>query len=171
VKLLGIGLPRTGNTSLGEFLRLQGFRVGQYAIVKEVWCECDAIVDYPMQIMFPWLMSVDPDIKAILTTRDDLEDLHRSTTEFLIHMKETSSPDRVNEMLNVTRAIYGREYPTLGDIVAASDRVEESAAPFVKKGRVMRLPLHHGDKAAAVCHFLGIPDVGIDYPHEGRIKQ
>lgn len=168
MKVLGIGLPRTGNTSLAAFLSTHlGYRVSQYGVAKACYRECEAMVDFPIPIMFPWLMATDQTVRAILTLRDDLGELHRSITGFITHMVENSSSERIREMLNVTRILFGREFPELRDIIAASDRLERAAAPFVKEGRVLRLPLHCEDKAAAVCGFLGVPDTGTTYPHEG----
>jgi len=170
MKILGIGLPRTGGTSLAMFLRKHGYSVSQYVIPRYGYGDAEVIVDFPMQIMFPWLMRVDRDVRAVLTFRRSVPALHQSTRNFVERIVETSNADRICEMHNVLLMLYGSIRPELADVYRADAQIKTAAERFVEEGRVLFLPLEDPDeqKGAAVCKFLGLPG-DRSYPHEGKL--
>lgn len=167
MKVIGIGLPRTGNTSLTKFLQLNGFKTVQYHMqtwLTEKWDSVDAIVDFPMQIMAPWILDTT-DCLAIMTVREDVEALYASTLRWADLLLKSPPP---HELEMVHMLIYGKLIPTLADIQAARDRRDRMMQLYVEAGRVLRLEVTSLTKAEDVCKFLGIKNTGIAYPHENR---
>ncbi len=72
-KVFGIGLPKTGNTSLARFLVSQGLSGVQYPSAK-IWRNLipyQFVLDTPCNIYFRELSLLYPEAKIILTHRND----------------------------------------------------------------------------------------------------
>lgn len=69
-KLLVVGLPRTGTTSLCSLMLTLGFRVAHTAYTKEAFHRADLIADTPVYSDFPQLDKLFPGAKFISLERD-----------------------------------------------------------------------------------------------------
>lgn len=81
LKVICAGLPRTGNTSLAEALRILGYKTLQHSTERlplfptaetsfRVFDDVDAVVDLPAALYWQELLEAYPDARLILTTRD-----------------------------------------------------------------------------------------------------
>jgi hypothetical protein len=167
MKVIGIGLPRTGNTSLATYLRGQNLSIGQYAYLRDC-TKYDVMVDYPMCLAFPVLLRIHPELKAILTIRSNVEDLYKSTKRFCALFTANGSAESIEEMRAVLVSLYGSPYPSVLDIKTTQDILIETAKPFVVASRCLVLPVDAPNKAQAVSEFLGLEYAGEPYPHENK---
>lgn len=82
LKVICAGLPRTGNTSLAEALRILGYKTIQHSTDRlplfptaetsfRVFDDVDAVVDLPAAMYWRELLEAYPDARLILTTRDE----------------------------------------------------------------------------------------------------
>lgn len=82
-KIFGIGLHRTGTTSLGLALQQLGYRTHAHAqthsreeakqVCRELCREYDALEDIPWPVLYEWLDEEYPNSKFILTLRPEKE--------------------------------------------------------------------------------------------------
>ena len=82
-KIFGIGLHRTGTTSLGLALQQLGYRTHAHAktqsreeakqMARELCAEYDALEDVPWPVLYQWLDEEYPNSKFILTVRPEEE--------------------------------------------------------------------------------------------------
>lgn len=168
MKIICIGLPRTGSTSLAKFLSICGLRVVQYdmsGLLRRGWDEVDAIVDFPMQAMAAWILD-STECVAIRTVRDT-DSLLESTLRWREHFVLTGSQSEID---TVNTILYGKRIPERCDIEAAQCRIDRMMKPFEDSGRVLRLDLGSKKKAEQVASFIGVDAKSIQYPHENRLK-
>ncbi len=91
-KIIGIGLSRTGTTSLDHFLKKLGYDSHHYIPTlfgEPDWKtleECDAVMDSPIPLMYQEIDQRFPNSKFILTTRNE-DDWLTSMKWMLTHGK------------------------------------------------------------------------------------
>jgi len=69
-KIFGIGLPKTGQTSLATAMWLLGYKTKQYPWTDEQIKNNDFVLDIPVALNFKKLDKKYPNSKFIMTTRD-----------------------------------------------------------------------------------------------------
>ena len=69
-KIFGIGLPKTGQTSLAWAMRTLGYKVNQYPYYPSQIKNNDFVMDTPVALRYKYLDKIYPHSKFILTTRD-----------------------------------------------------------------------------------------------------
>jgi len=91
-KIIGVGLSRTGTTSLDHFLKKLGYESHHFIpelFGKPNWGKLessDAVMDSPIPLIYPEIDERFPDSKFILTTRDE-DDWLSSMKWMLTHGK------------------------------------------------------------------------------------
>ena len=70
MKIFGVGLQRTGTTSLASMMLQLGFRTCHFALHDEIFDQADAVFDTPVYARYQELDIKYPGAKFILTTRD-----------------------------------------------------------------------------------------------------
>jgi hypothetical protein len=167
-KIWGIGLSRTGTTSLNEALRILGYKAGHFVLPKH-FDRFEAVTDTPAAARYLELDKRYPGSKFILTVRDDLEDWLGSCERYF-GKKELlqKNEEIVAEGLFVRQALYG---------TAEFDRGLWEQAYRRHVGAVMRhfqgrdqhllvLNICTGDGWEKLCPFLGRPvPQGVRFPH------
>lgn len=97
LKVICAGLPRTGNTSLAEALRILGYKTLQHATERlplfptadtsfQVFDDVDAVVDLPAAMYWRELLEAYPEAKVILTVRD-VDDWYQSMVRHIEVMR------------------------------------------------------------------------------------
>lgn len=161
-KIFGLGLNKTGTSTLGAMLKAFGFNHAPYRrdLVRawhrrdydKVWNSIerhDSFEDWPYSLMYPMLSERYPDARFILTRRSSPE---RWLSSFKKHAL-TSTPFR-----NVRKMVFGRYYPFGSDadlIRFYSDhnaRVRETIS-----GRAfLELCWEEGDGVEKLARFLDV---------------
>jgi len=119
MKIFGIGLNKTGTTSLGECLKQFGFRHKSFdlellkAVKKQQWsyiytiiAQYDSFEDWPYPLIYEQLDYMFPNSKFILTLRKDTESWLNS---LLSHSMRTHPVEGITTRLMA----YGWSYPHL----------------------------------------------------------
>jgi hypothetical protein len=109
-----IGLPRTGNGSLAEALRILGLRVHQYSPVPgDDWPDgliaegYDAFVDHPCGVRAIELRDRYPEAQFILTVREDVDAWYASLCRHLGNILSSADAPRIDEAIAVHQQIFG----------------------------------------------------------------
>ncbi|MGE0493103.1 MAG: sulfotransferase family protein [Vulcanimicrobiota bacterium] len=176
-KVFGVGLPKTGTTSLGRALEWMGYRVcgglGQRvrarvesgdpieAVVPElVEREVerhDAFQDNPWPVLFEEMARRFPDSLFVLTLRPEQEWL----ASFVRHFGSRHSPLR--EWIFGAGAPEGNEQAYLDFFRVHYRRVLEHFAD--QSHRLLVLRLCEGEGWQPLCQFLGQPQPDQPFPH------
>ncbi|WP_223428559.1 sulfotransferase family protein [Tateyamaria pelophila] len=176
-KVFGIGLHKTGTTTLGTCFRELGFdhlscrkdllaklRKGE---VEAIYSEIDkyqSFEDWPYPLMYKELAERYPDAKFILTLRKDADVWLRS---FHRHSLRRSS------MKNAQKLAYGVAY-TLGNEEYLKEFYKTHEADVraffaqTEPDRLLVLCWETGSGWDELCSFLGLDVPATPFPHENK---
>lgn len=174
MKIFGVGLPKTGTTSLTAALEILGFRAAHCIpalpwqrgdFEEDLLKEWDAVTDTPVPIYFPALDLRYPGSKFILTVRESspwLASICRHQQGTL-----TESPaDRARAMVRLLT--YGMESfnePRYRYLQETHDR----NVRWYFRDRpqdLIELDICNGEGWGKLCAFLGRPVPSVPFPHE-----
>lgn len=158
--IFGIGLPKTGNTSLATFLKNQGFNGIQYPNQLE-WFnleDYDFCVDTPCNIYYQMLYKRFPKAKFIYTYRNEKDWL----VSWSSHLREVDTSNfRWWQIQNRNKIL--KNYPHLH---LHKTEVEDFFRG--KPAKLFWLNLDNLD-VEGLCDFLGLPiSKSESYPHRNR---
>src|SRR5665213_65871 len=178
-KIFGIGLSKTGTTSLSSALTLLGVDNGHYTnpLTRQLLSDADFFMlggatDTPVTVGFEKLYYQYPNAKFILTTRP-MEDWARSMKANYAHPKFT----------RITARLKGFPYGLLGEAVqvglylhrdqfegAFLDHEQRVRRFFVDKpaNRFLIFNVFEGQGWTELCGFLGKPIPETDFPWSNR---
>jgi hypothetical protein len=174
-KLFGIGLPKTGTTSLCQALTILGYKTlhnpipfrlryyeGMYTYNKVEW---DAIVNCGEHI-YPQLDEVYPNSKFILTVRDS-ESWHKSVSTKLLTKATGKSTARLTRIHLFGSNNYHRgrfEY-------VYNKHIKDVQEYFEGTDRLLVLNICEGsDPWSDLCDFLGKPHPEEYFPYKNKTK-
>lgn len=164
-KIFGIGLSRTGTTSLHHALEILGYRSIHYPPldrIHEVLEDHDAASDTPVACIFRELDCRYPDSRFILTVRDYRSWL-ASTKRFF------GGPMPHEEWRREVRLkTYGRlEWDRRAFLRAYHQHVETVLDYFEQRpGALLVLDIIGGEGWEPLCDFLEVPVPHVPFPHE-----
>ena len=188
MKILGVGLSKTGTMSLHHALQLLGFTSLHYdtkrlnpmlsgtAQAADFRCydDVDAVTDLPAALFYKELLAAYPDAVAILTTRD-IESWWCSIREHCneeypvpLHKAQSSwsAEDRFRN------AVRNRAY---GSAVAEEKPykkrfMEHNAAvqSEIPAHRLLVMDIMAGDGWEKLCPFLGVAIPDAAFPHSNK---
>ncbi|WP_223426851.1 sulfotransferase family protein [Tateyamaria pelophila] len=187
-KVFGIGLSKTGTTSLADALRLLGYRVADYPTDLrtleqlrtgdyrlDVLETHDALTDTPAALCFKQLDALYPGSRFVLTERADRARWLRSVRDHWAFTEEWNAyavyQAQFYRFMNV--AVYGLEkfeehrFETVYDRHAAEVRTHFADRPE----DLLVLDVTAGQGWPELCGFLGrlVPDAA--YPHSNSRKE
>lgn len=169
-KVFGIGLNRTGTTTLGTCMQILGYRHlscrksllrkyrrGELEEVFAVIDQHESFEDWPYPLMYREFADRYPDAKFILTVRRSPE----AWVESLKSHSLLTSPKG-----SCRRLAYGYPYPhgVEAEHIAIYERHNAEVPAFFESrgeaGRLLTLSWEAGDGWAELCDFLGeaVPD-------------
>ncbi len=161
-KVFGIGLSRTGTTSLNAALELLGFRAMHYPDPEpmlrgdlSVAHEYDALTDLPVAVFFRPLDLLFPGSRFILTVRDEASWLGSIRK----HFEAMGSALEHGPPAELRRRAYGS---TLfdEDLFRRARAAHERAVREHFRGRsgdVLEMNIADGQGWEVLCPFLGMP--------------
>ena len=169
--IFGIGLSKTGNTSLRQAVRLFGLTTSQYIdpsqykSLLDKKLKTDFVNDLPIAPGFKELAQIYPDAKFIYTSRAESSWLQSIETHYRI----------MEENANTNWAHYHQEcYGALPfDRMAALDvyRQHKLEIEFYFRGRehqLLTMNICAGDGWDKLCPFLNKARPGPVFPHKNR---
>lgn len=168
-KVFGIGLPKTGTTSLRRALEMLGYTVVHDPETFDQIDRHDAATDSRVADTFEELDRRYPGSRFIYTARD-----RQAWVKSLVHQFEKTDMDFKRRKNPETIARYERLYgaATIDEtaMLAAFDRYEQRVHQYFQ-GRDDLLIIDvcaPGDKWPAICRFLGQPVPDAPFPHLNR---
>jgi hypothetical protein len=173
-KVFGIGLNKTGTTTLGQCLvhlgyrhlscrkdLLQKYRQGDIQAIKTELDNYDSFEDWPYPLMYRELFEFYPDARFILTTRLDAAAWLRS---LMAHSLRSSPKEQCRSLA------YGYEYPHgfEAEHLAIYDRHNAAVGTFFQhaggENRLLKVCWERGDRWEQLCGFLGEPVPSTPFP-------
>ncbi len=172
-KIFGIGLQRTGTTSLYHALNQLGFKSAPhsiplfYNINDPIITEYDAFMDNPIPHLFPNLDVTFPGSKFILTTRNINRWLN--SVEWLFEKELPRLPKPLRKVANeIHEAFYGCS-TFHRDVFYEkwTSYHEQVFYHFEKKPEdLLVINFHEDHKWSKLCRFLDVPmPTSKDFPH------
>ena len=176
-KVFGLGLSRTGTTTLGKCLTILGYTVTdnsfeQLKLVKEgnldpIWeitNKFDAFEDLPWPFIYKELYKKYPNAKFILTTHKDEETWLKSYIRHCTYGKRKTLWNSVRH--NVVA--YGIPYPVNHEeeFKKIYKKHNNDVRKFFKnKKNFKELCWMKGDRWEELCSFLGVTIPEKEFPH------
>jgi len=160
MKIFGIGLTRTGTTSLTEALKILGYSAVHCPMSYEEIDQHDASTDTPVAARFEFLDLLYPNSKFILTTRDvdswieSATSLQRSIDDPLWKL-ETRSILWKSLIFNKEKFIQGYHKHHSKVLEYFKNREQD----------LLIINLDDIDKFKKLCNFLEKPIPNVEYPH------
>ena len=176
-KIFGIGLNKTGTTTLGEMGKILGLRCtscnkklledvvlrGDFERVKELVQKFDLFEDWPWPLIYKELDELFPGSKFIMTTRSNEEVWLRSLKK---HSLKTSVRGHCRKLA------YGFNYPHGNEIHHKNfytTHIDEARAYFAgRDDDYLELCWENGDGFEELCPFLGVDTPSIAVPHANK---
>jgi hypothetical protein len=172
VKVFGVGVHRTGTTTLSYCMRRFGFRHCGYQLpLLEAWCagdpgplfaaadEVDSAGDWPWPLAFRELDARYPEARFVLTVRRDPQ----VWLESLLYHARRSGPTRAREL------IYGHSDPVGHERAHLDLYLAHNAAVRAwfqgRPGKLLEVCWERGDGWPELCGFLGQPIQEDPFPH------
>lgn len=166
IKVWGIGLSKTGTSSLTEALQILGLKSRHYPTTLSHFLDYDACTDVPVIPLYKSLDAVYPGSKFILTNRN-FDSWMRSTSNHF------SSPEDPKSFVGQMRLIV---YGTLVfDHQLFFDRYHSHLSDvrtYFKNRRndLLELDICAGEGWEKLCPFLGLSIPPVDFPFLNRSK-
>jgi hypothetical protein len=160
MKVFGIGLTRTGTTSLTEALKVLGYSAIHCPMSYKEIDSFDARTDTAVAARFEFLDLLYPESKFILTTRDidswieSAASLHRSSTDPVWQLE--------------TRFMLWKSFVFDKDkFIEGYHRHHSKVSEYFKnrKDDLLILDLKEDDKFGKLCDFIKKKTPDINYPH------
>jgi hypothetical protein len=174
-KVFGIGLGKTGTTSLGRALQVLGYDHlpfdarfvqmygdGEIEELLEIAAGKESCEDFPWPLMYPDLYARFPDARFVLMTRSSVDVWWNS---LLQHAERTGRSE-------AKRIAYGYDWPDDAPDHHRSlylRHVEDIQNFFADKpGQLLQVCWEQGDGWPALCGFLDLPIPDLPFPHANR---
>lgn len=192
LKVLGVGLSKTGTTSLNRALELLGlksvhFGTRLFDVLNGTddhpdfrrYDDVDAVTDLPEAWFYREILAAYTNCKAILTVRE-VDSWWRSVSHHFnivfpvrppedAHRKCTVEEARMNDFRrclrnNVYGSVVAHEFLYKRRFLEHMDRVRADIPP----DRLLVMDITRGDGWETLCPFLGAKEPPIAFPYEGR---
>jgi len=176
-KVFGVGMQRTGTTSMTRALQVLGYDSAHFPAglwneeSPSVLHEYDAFFDNPIPLLYQKLDRRCPESKFILTVRD--EDSWLESCQFLFTKRRDEygfdESDRIQEMHH---ALYGQNHFS-EDVFREAYRSHNRKVKKYFADRpddLLVINIAQNDKWGAICSFLGVehPDKPFPHSHSSR---
>ena len=169
MKVFGIGLSRTGTTSLNTALNVLGYRSFHFPPMQKIPSLLDqgwnAMTDSPIASTYPLLDRMYPGSKFILTVRDPLEwrkSVRKSLSiyppgdwTFFMHQALVGTPTKPPVGLDLVDLYWAHA-------AAAEEYFRDRPEDFIA------IDVSAPSAWMRLCDFLGKEIPNVDFPHENR---
>lgn len=176
MKIFGIGLSRTGTTSLSMAVSMLGWRSRHFPtidlynhklrILPDELETFDALFDTPVAALYKWLDRLYPGSKFILTTRD-IEQWLDSCASYPRFRRAI----HISPAFQVLRTkLYGCLHFDRGLFTEAFLRhLKDARRHFAsREGCFLEMNICNGEGWESLCHFLKVPISKNPFPHKNR---
>jgi hypothetical protein len=181
VRLLGVGLSKTGTTSLHWALQILGYRSLHYDdrrlndVVQGVakrpefrrYDDVDAVLDIPAAIFFEEILAAYPHAKAVLTLRNEDEWWESIRSHYNVKAPLTRREDDPFKW-DLRTLAFGSPRASESSYRTRYREHNERAIHRIDPGRLLVLRIAEGEGWSELCPFLGEPVPDVPFPAENR---
>lgn len=184
-KIFCIGINKTGTTSIGDALKILGYRrlgwqdnisaaltlrwhEGKIERFVELSKKYDVFEDIPWCLVYKEMHALYPNAKFILTTRSTDEKWLNSICK---HVKRNGRSNWIGHYL-----IYGSYNPEedtqmyLNKYNSHNEEVREFFKD--KPGKLLEMCFENGDSWKEICDFVGLDEIPeVEFPHSNPAKK
>lgn len=179
LKVLGVGLSRTGTTSLTDALEALGYRTKHYenARINDVlygknarpdwrrFDDFDALTDVPTSYFYREILDAYPDCKAVLTLRNE-DDWWRSMVKHYQSRYGKNGAHNLKLVGTVRNIVYGSIEPKEYLYRKVYREHNERVLREIPADRLLVMDITCGDGWESLCGFLGHEIPGEPFPHK-----
>lgn len=189
LKIIGIGMPRTGTASLCEALRILGYNAIHHAPQRidldtvnadtfaGLYDDVDAVVDMPAAFFWREIWDANPTAKLIFTFRE--VDLWWESIKFHTHkIRQSADLKHVRYTDQLHRLLFGSAEPQeylwkrrmmdwTSGIVDRLSAGTGGAFSFTTKTYTI-MNISNGDKWSNLCDFLDKPIPSVEFPWRNK---
>ena len=192
MKVLGVGLGKTGTTSLAQALRVIGFRTLHWApdAMREVfeqgtepdftrYAGWDAVTDIPAALYYREIMAAFPGCKFVLTVRDE-QDWLASIRRFYGNPQRFERLTQFNReqkdwLAKISKELrkyaYGSEKILPSLYLKRFREHNEHVRHFIPRERLLVMDITKGDGWEKLCPFLERPIPSVPFPRRNVAEQ
>lgn len=181
-KVFGVGLHKSGTSSLRIALEELGYRVcgpnrqllrairkGDYSSVDGIVSCFDAFEDLPWPLIFKYLFErYGNSAKFVLTTRISAERWFASIES---HARTSGPLSDTWRLVYDTYRPFGRMEQYIRKYISHNTQVREFFSERGAGDRLLELCFERGDGWVKLCEFLGEPVPDIPFPHTNRAAE
>lgn len=176
-KIFGIGLQRTGTTSLHRALQLLGYRSAPHAIAlfydihAPILSQYDAFSDNPIPLLYPQLDEMCANGRFILTTRP-LEAWLTSVEWLFRANQSTLTPQLKKAADDIHLALYNTTQFDRERFKDVWHKHHEDVQIYFqhRPNDLLCIDLSQDDNWQKLCTFLGKPIPSVSFPHQNARK-
>lgn len=166
-KVFGIGLSRTGTTTLNNVLNQWGWQTIHYPNDQQLWDpKSDGATDIPVALNFRELDLKFPGSKFVYTVRDKEKWLD-SIVPYLERKKQWQQSQG---QVNVRRMVYGSPFPNRQQASKAWDRHDADVRAWFGD-RMLVIDIIAGESPQKLAQFLGVKTDMTEFPHLNELKK
>jgi hypothetical protein len=182
MKILGVGLSRTGTLSLCEALKILGFNSIHWEperlrdiIMGENnnpsfrrYDDVDAVTDLPASIFYKEIKKAYPECKFILTIRDE-NSWYRSIEyhyNICVPINMKNDPTSLTEAKKTQNYIYGSSDPT--EFLYKKKFREHNESIIKQYPNTLVMNIENDANWETLCGYLKMPIPNIPFPHKNK---
>jgi hypothetical protein len=172
-KVFGVGMQRTGTSTMTRAFRLLGYRSAHFP--AELWedrearvlSECNAFFDNPIPLIYQELDERYPASKFILTVRDE-EDWLKSVEYPFSEKRDDYGLDESKRIQEMHHALYGMNHFDAEVFRKAFRRHNNQVKEYFadRPDDLLVLDISQDDKWTPLCSFLEIDHPNEPFPHK-----
>lgn len=168
-KVYGIGLSRTGTTTLNNVLNAWGWNTVHYPTERQLWDPSShGATDIPAALNFRELDLKFPGSKFVYTVRDKEEWLDSIVPYFERKRKWQQSASQVD----IRKKIYGSAFPSRNQANKAWNRHHADVLSwFGSSNRLLVIDIIAGESPQKLAKFLRVKTDVTEFPHLNELKK
>jgi hypothetical protein len=176
MKIIGIGLNKTGTKTLKAYLLRMGFKHHSYDLdlfnhyrknnfshIFDVMEDMESFEDWPWPLMYKEIDRKFPDAKFILTIRKSPKIWYRSLCKMAVRMGPLSKFEKY---------IYGFSMPhgKKKEHIDFYKKHNEEVREYFKDRpeKLLELRFGEGNEAKKLANFLNVPEVSLENDHRNK---
>ena len=171
MKIFGIGLSRTGTTTLNHVLNQWGFNTIHYPNQNELWSiHNDGATDIPVIPVYKELDKKFPNSKFIYTIRDKEEWLN-SIVPYLERKRNWTAMNNSPQVVT-RKKVFGTDFPNRFEAEVAWNRHEADVENyFTNRDNLCIINIVNGDSPKKLADFLGVDTDMKEFPNLNQLKK
>ena len=166
-KIFGIGLSRTGTTTLNNVLNQWGWNTIHYPNEQQLWDpKSPGATDIPAALNFRELDLRFPGSKFVYTVRNKEQWLN----SIVPYLERKRQWQQSQGQINVRRMLYGDPFPSRDQASKAWDRHDADVRTWFGD-RMLTIDIIAGESPKKLAQFLGVKTDMNEFPHLNELKK